>query len=84
MAALTWTKASSILKELLVEYLDGPFPRVISNASINHENDPNKPWYLKWRDFWLQNDMDLYGGSLILSLGLLVLACMICSLPLLH
>jgi hypothetical protein len=76
MVALTWAKARSILRELLVEYLEGPFPQVFTKPTITPTNDPKATLFSKCTAWWLQNDLDLYCGALSLSFGLLVLACL--------
>jgi hypothetical protein len=76
MVALTWAKARSILRELLVEYLEGPFPQVVTKPAITPTNDRQATLFSKCTDWWLQNDLDLYCGALSLSFGLLILACL--------
>ena len=76
MVALTWTNARSILRELLVEYIEEPSPQVVTKPSKALTVDTKPSMWSKLINWWLRNDVDLYGGAFLLSLGLLVLACL--------
>lgn len=72
MSALTWKAARLILRQILVEYLDGPPPKIVSIDEVSGED--NASILMACMDFWLRNDLDLYVGALALSVALLVLA----------
>ena len=82
MASLTWKAARLILRQILVEYLDGPPPTIESTIVVDDEatnnggNNINKKGSIlvSCMDFWLRNDLDLYAGALALSVALLVIA----------
>ena len=74
MVALTWKAARLILRQILVEYLDGPSPKIESTVPTGAMQE-KKSGLAACIDFWLRNDMDLYAGALILSLALVLLAC---------
>jgi len=77
MVALKWKRARSTLRELLLEYLDGPSPRIeftISTSAGQYGTGKTK-FPNSLLESWLENDLDLYCGALFLSFGLLILAC---------
>ena len=76
MSALTWKAARLILRQILVEYLDGPPPKIVSPIPVDaaSSGEGNTSIFVACMDFWLRNDLDLYVGALALSIALLVLA----------
>lgn len=77
MVALTWNKARAILRDILIEYLQGPFPRVQATVyTSDHDAGLPRSFPLsRCMDCWLKNDMDLCGAAPLLSIGLLIIAC---------
>ena len=82
MVALTWKAARAILRELLIAYLEGPFPDLTTattttptTTAAKTEPSTSNSVLSKCMDFWFRNDLDLYGAALFLSVGLLVVTC---------
>ena len=78
---LTWKEARWRLKELLVEYIDGPPPKVLKSAAFPvptgesaAQSNGSSRSLSACMEWWLKHDMDL-ASALLLSLALLILAC---------
>jgi hypothetical protein len=65
---LSWGEARSRLRRLLEEYLDQP--PVLQQKRNTNEAPHEKESILAW---WINRDLDLYGGSLAVSVALFVL-----------
>jgi hypothetical protein len=64
---LSWEEARSLLRDLLEAYLDQP---PIKRAQYAPPSDEKESLLSKW----IRYDLDLYGGALLLSMVLLILA----------
>jgi hypothetical protein len=75
MGALTWKEARYHLRELLIQYIEGPSPELSASVATEAEasEEQKKSLLSSFVRWWLRNDMDLYAGSFALSLALLIL-----------
>jgi len=75
MVALTWKEARTILRQVLMEYLEGPSPRIESSVHVGEYTETKSRLEI-WMKSWLLNDLDVYIGAQFLSFGLLIMACL--------